>query len=146
MTEQQKPRDKNQLISAGDVLINKVEMTLLSGETLDLKPFIVEINVYEDIFCPALTGNVVIRDAVNLIGGLPLVGDEIITLDIQTPSFSTPDAPDRLNKIQKSFSVYSIKNRQLNADNFTQFTFVPWRQPLIMLPRSLENSREILMI
>lgn len=122
MTEQQKPRDKNQLISAGDVLINKVEMTLLSGETLDLKPFIVEINVYEDIFCPALTGNVVIRDAVNLIGGLPLVGDEIITLDIQTPSFSTPDAPDRLNKIQKSFSVYSIKNRQLNADREQFYT------------------------
>lgn len=122
MAEQRRPRDKNSLIRAGDVNINKVEMTLLSGETLDLEPFVVEINIYEDIFSPALTGNVVLRDAINLIGGLPLVGDEIITLDIETPGFSTLGAFDRLNKIQKSFSVYAIKNRQLNADREQYYT------------------------
>lgn len=134
----QQSRDKNTLVKAGDVLINKVEMTLLNGETLDLKQFIVEVNIYEDIFSPSLTGNVVIRDAVNLIGNLPLVGDEIITLDIQTPGFSTPDAQDRLNKIQKSFSVYSIKNRQLNADREQFYTI-----HFCSLEASLDNVAKV---
>ena len=117
-----KPRELNSLVRPGDVLINKVEMTTLAGDTLDLKPFIVEINVFEDMFSPSLTGNIVIRDSVNLIGQLPLVGDEVVTLDIVTPGFAEPDAKDAINKIQKSFSVYAIKNRQLNADREQFYT------------------------
>jgi|688.fasta_scaffold00166_71 hypothetical protein len=117
-----KPRDLKDLVRPGDVLIHKVEMTTLSNETLDLKPFVVEINVFEDMFSPSLTGNIVIRDSLNLIGQLPLVGDEVVTLDIVTPGFAEPDAKDAINKIQKSFSVYAIKNRQLNADREQFYT------------------------
>ena len=117
-----KPRDLKDLVRPGDVLIHKVEMTTLAGDTLDLKPFVVEINVFEDMFSPSLTGNIVIRDSLNLIGQLPLVGDEVVTLDIVTPGFAEPDAKDAINKIQKSFSVYAIKNRQLNADREQFYT------------------------
>lgn len=137
-TDSSKPRDTDTLISAGDVIINKVEMTLLSGETLDLRPFIIEINIYEDIYSPALTGNVVIRDAVNLIGRLPLVGDEVITIDVHTPSFSTTIKSDRINKIQKSFSVYSINNRSLNSDREQYYTI-----QFCSLEASLDNVAKV---
>jgi hypothetical protein len=137
-TDSSKPRDTDTLITAGDVIINKVEMTLLSGETLDLRPFIVEINIYEDMYSPALTGNVVIRDAVNLIGKLPLVGDEVITIDVHTPTFSEPAKPDRINKIQKSFSVYSIKDRSLNSDREQFYTI-----HFCSLEASLDNVAKV---
>jgi len=137
-TNSSKPRDTDTLIFAGDVVINKVEMTLLSGETLDLRPFVVEINIYEDIYSAALTGNVVIRDAVNLIGKLPLVGDEVITIDAHTPTFSEPAKPDRINKIQKSFSVYSIKDRLLNADREQFYTI-----QFCSLEASLDNVTKV---
>ena len=65
----------------GDVIITSLDLSIISSEDpLDLKPFMMEINLYEDIFSPALHGSVIIRDSLNLIGRLPIIGDEILTL------------------------------------------------------------------
>jgi hypothetical protein len=108
----------------GDVIITSLDLSIISSEDpLDLKPFMMEINLYEDIFSPTLHGSVVIRDSLNLIGRLPIIGDEVLTMDIQTPwaelggySKSNLGTFDPINKIQKSFSVYAVKNRKLNND------------------------------
>jgi hypothetical protein len=108
----------------GDVIITSLDLSVISSEDpLDLKPFMMEINLYEDIFSPTLHGSVVIRDSLNLIGRLPIIGDEVLTVDIQTPwaelggySKSNLGTFDPINKIQKSFSVYAVKNRKLNND------------------------------
>jgi hypothetical protein len=112
------------LTKPGDVIIASLDLTVISSEQpLDLKPFMMEINLYEDIFSPTLHGSVVIRDSLNLVGTLPIVGDEVLTIDIQTPwgemggySKGNLGAFDPINKIQKSFSVYAVKNRKLNND------------------------------
>lgn len=112
------------LTKPGDVIINTLLLNTISSDTpLDLKPFMMEINLYEDIFSPTLHGSVIIRDSLNLIGRLPIVGDEVITLDIQTPwgevggyKKDNLGSFDPINKIQKSFSVYSVKDRKLNND------------------------------
>ena len=109
----------SQAAQPGDVYIERVDLTrAIDNFTIDLRPFVIEINVYEDIFSPSLYGNLVIRDAANLIGRMPIVGDETIHLSISTPldgspSSYTPDVDDPVNKIQKSFAVYAIKNRIL---------------------------------
>ena len=108
----------------GDVIINQLLLNTISSDTpLDLKPFLMEFHLYEDIFSPTLSGSVIIRDSLNLIGKLPIVGDEVLTVDIQTPwgELGGYDANnigkfDPINKIQKSFSVYAIKDRKLNND------------------------------
>ena len=108
----------------GDVIITSLDLSIISSEDpLDLKPFMMEINLYEDIFSPTLHGSVVIRDSLNLIGRLPIIGDEVLNIDIQTPwaelggySKSNLGTFDPINKIQKSFSVYAVKNRKLNND------------------------------
>lgn len=114
----------DKLFKPGDVIISSLELNVISSlDPLDLKPFMMEIHLYEDIFSPTLHGSVIIRDAINLIGNLPIIGDEVLTMDIQTPwgdlggyDKSALGAFDPINKIQKSFSVYSIKNRKLNND------------------------------
>jgi len=129
-TKQEQPKAKRAatiddgLQKPGDVIINQLLLNTVSSEfSLDLKPYMMELHLYEDIFSPTLQGSVVIRDAINLIGKLPIIGDEILTLDIQTPwgdlageNKSNLGSFDPLNKIQKSFSVYAVKNRKLNND------------------------------
>jgi hypothetical protein len=129
-TKQEQPKAKRAatiddgLQKPGDVIINQLLLNTVSSEfSLDLKPYMMEFHLYEDIFSPTLQGSVVIRDAINLIGKLPIIGDEILTVDIQTPwgdlageNKSNLGSFDPLNKIQKSFSVYAVKNRKLNND------------------------------
>lgn len=129
-TKQEQPKANriatidNGLQKPGDVIINQLLLNVVSSDvSLDLKPYMMEFHLYEDLFSPTLQGSVVIRDAVNLIGKLPIIGDEILTVDIQTPwgdlageNKSNLGSFDPLNKIQKSFSVYAVKNRKLNND------------------------------
>lgn len=126
--EKSKPTPTNAISDAiskpGDVIITTLNLNVVSSQDpLDLKPFMMEINLYEDIFSPTLHGSVLIRDSLNLIGRLPIIGDEVLTMDIQTPwkelgGYSKSDLGtfDPINKIQKSFSVYAVKNRKLNND------------------------------
>lgn len=100
------------LSNPGDVTFKTVEIQSVNGDVLDIKSFVVELNIYEDIFSNALQGVLMIVDSKELLSGLPLVGDELLNLWIQTPSFG--DGYEE--SIKKTFSIYSIKNRMLNAD------------------------------
>ena len=100
------------LSNPGDVTFKTVEIQSVNGDVLDIKSFVVELNIYEDIFSNALQGVLMIVDSKELISGLPLVGDELLNLWIQTPTFG--DGYE--DSIKKTFSIYSIKNRMLNAD------------------------------
>lgn len=100
------------LSNPGDVTFKTVEIQSVNGDVLDIKSFVVELNIYEDIFSNALQGVLMIVDSKELLSGLPLVGDELLNLWIQTPTFG--DGYE--DSIKKTFSIYSIKNRMLNAD------------------------------
>lgn len=100
------------LSNPGDVSFKTVEIQSVNGEVLDIKNFIVELNIYEDIFSNALQGVLIVVDSKELLSGLPLVGDELLNLWIQTPTFGDEYG----ESIKKTFSIYSIKNRMLNAD------------------------------
>ena len=69
---------------AGDVTINSIE--LIAGSTkLDIRNQISVIEFFEDIFSPFITGKVVINDTQDLINRMPLIGQEILQVDIETP-------------------------------------------------------------
>ena len=69
---------------AGDVTINSIE--LIAGSTkLDIRNQISVIEFFEDIFSPFITGKIVINDTQDLINRMPLIGQEILQVDIETP-------------------------------------------------------------
>ena len=117
MPDQQVDNRKT-LQKAGDVRVNQIKLSrTVDGTVLDLAPFMVEINIYEDIFTPSLYGNLVIRDSRNLVGQFPIVGDEVLLLDIETPGMAKAGTGhDPLNKIEKAFAVYAVKNRTVYDD------------------------------
>lgn len=114
-----KERSIAKLQKPGDVVYNEVLLISEGAGVIDIKDYVVEINIYEDMFSPCLHGNIIIRDTQNLIEKVPLIGDEILTLDISTPEI-TQSNYDPTNCIQKSFAVYAIKNRILSNEDKEQ--------------------------
>ena len=106
-------QDDEVLQFAGEVDVEEVFITSSQNPSnVDLTNFMVEFNLYEDLFSPTMHGDIVISDSNNLITELPMIGTELITVKFRTPTLL--DVPE--NIIEKTFQVYSITNRTLNND------------------------------
>lgn len=100
---------------AGDVVIEQLKLITANNVIFDLNEFLVELNLYEDMFSTFLTGNLVLTDSLNLLDKAEIVGEELLVLKVITPSFN--------QAIQKTFRVYKVSDRNIVRDNNTQ-TFV----------------------
>ena len=96
----------------GDISFDELFITLSNGENIDLLPFFVELNIYEDVWSPFLTGDIVLNDSINMIGTGGIAGGEGITIKLRSKTFT--DEPQNL--IDKTFQVFSIRDRSLSED------------------------------
>jgi len=90
---------------AGQVNIEQLKLVSSNNEVVDLTEFLVELNIYEDIFSSHLYGDVLLTDSRNLIDDLNIHGEEFINVKLRTPSFDDKDT------IEKTFRVFKISNR-----------------------------------
>lgn len=97
---------------ATDVFINELTLVTKTGET-DLRFVYAELNIFDSIFKPAISGNITIVDAVGLNQQLILNGTELLLLNIG----KTED--DVLFK--KAFRVYKQTDRKPRNDNSEVF-------------------------
>ena len=65
---------------AGEYLIETCEIYTTSGTVIDLKDQFASVNIYEDIFKNALTGDISLVDTNNLLTNLPIIGQEKLKL------------------------------------------------------------------
>jgi len=94
--------------------VNITEMILFSaGKRLNILDYLVELNLYESIFNPVVSGSLTLSDSTNLLSLFPLIGEEFIFLNIVTPSL------DDGARIYKTFKVYSIANKAYAKDGST---------------------------
>lgn len=104
---------KESLVHAGDYKLEELTITsATTGITTDITEFMLEINLYEDLFSFCMSGNLIVADAANLISNLPILGNEYITVKMRTPTLE--DSPE--NVISKRFQIYAIYDRILNDD------------------------------
>lgn len=94
------------LQSPGDVDIQELFLVTAKGNYINLDSYLMEFNIYEDLFSNTLSGDIAISDSRNLIKELPIMGDEFIVI-----KFKTPDYPSELS-ISKTFRVVSITDRK----------------------------------
>ena len=97
---------------AGDISIEDLYLISGTGTYLFVLDYLVELNIYEDIFSNFLTGSIMLSDSANIIKSLPIIGEEYLMVKITTPSFPT--------SIHKTFRVYAVTNRNIVTDNGTQ--------------------------
>ena len=102
------------LQKAGEVRIEQLKLINAGDEVIDLTEFVVELNIYEDIFKNYLNGNIVLTDSRNIIDKFNIHGEEFLNVKLRTPSF-----PDN-QVIEKTFRVYKLTDRTIVRDNNTQ--------------------------
>jgi energy-coupling factor transporter ATP-binding protein EcfA2 len=98
----------------GQIELN--EITLVSfnkNASISLLDYFVEINLYESIFSPVVTGSILLSDSRNLSSFFPLVGDEYLFVNVKTPSL------DDNYSIYKTFRIFSVENKNYVKDGST---------------------------
>lgn len=104
---------KETLVHAGDYILESLTLTSQNrGVSADITEFMLELNIYEDIFSFCMSGNLIVADAANLISNFPILGNEYISVKLRTPTLE--DSPE--NVIEKTFQIYAIYDRTLNDD------------------------------
>lgn len=89
----------------------KLELKSTFGKTEDLIPFTVELNLYEDLNSPTLTGSITLLDTTNLIRNLPIIGEETLEVWIS----------DENKETKNLFRVYKISDR--SQPNYGTLTY-----------------------
>lgn len=103
--------DLNSIRFAGDININSAIIYGTKGTSIDVRNLILQLQIFEDMFAPFTTGNVALKDSVDLTNFFPLIGEELFELDVQTPSFNAPE-----QKISQTFYIYKITERSEITD------------------------------
>lgn len=70
----------------GNVTINKCSLSSLDGKrTLNVLGQVQLIEIYESLIQPVYVATVLFNDAVGIMTNFPLIGEEILTIEFQTP-------------------------------------------------------------
>lgn len=93
------------------------ELTIVTkGGPIDISVIYEEINIFDSIFLPVMSGNILIRDAAGLSGSLLFDGSESILIDI------AKDSNSDIASFRKAFRIYkqsTRKNEGLNSELYT---------------------------
>lgn len=92
--------DKNNQIELLELTLEK------KSKKFDLVQVMEQFILYEDIFQPYMTARLLIRDQVNFVGELPVVGGEQVTIRYRTPVYNEATT--------LKFIVYKVGERGIN--------------------------------
>jgi hypothetical protein len=96
----------------GQVDFEYLKLISSKGIVVDLNDYLIELNLYEDIFSNFLHGQVMISDSNNLLSRLPIIGEEFLVVSFGTPQLNS--------HFKKYFKVYSVTDQKTVTDNSTQ--------------------------
>jgi hypothetical protein len=102
-------QSSEQLKFAGDVNIDKVQLTNSRGLTQNITNQVLSIEYYEDIFQPFLTGSLVVRDTLDLTNVFKFMGEEFVEIEFSTPTLGKP--------IKNLFYVHKMTDRTVIGDS-----------------------------
>ena len=107
--------DSDLLHQAGDINIEHIEIfSAYTNAKIDIKGQVLSIQIFEDIYSPFTTGTLVIKDALDLINALPFVGEEYISIKMNTPTFDI--VLKEAGIISGKFYVYKMTERESLTD------------------------------
>lgn len=110
----------NEITVAGEVVISKLNIIPSNEKSkVDITGLMMEMNIFEDIFSPTVSGHIILVEAFNLIHDLPIIGEEKLEVELYTPS---------MEKITKIFYIYKIPKKldDRNSKHVYQLNFVSY--------------------
>ena len=82
-----------------DFKINELAIVAKNGK-IDISKIFVELSIFDSIYMPVMSGNVLIKDSVGMASKLLFDGSEVILIDIQK------DEEGVIGNLKKAFRVY----------------------------------------
>lgn len=87
----------------GQVTVNRVDLISYDNKRINIAGMFSELSLYEDLFSNTMSGHILIEDSLDLINSVPLIGQEQIVIELQTPTV--------VEKITKIFYIYKLQYR-----------------------------------
>ena len=90
---------------------SQIELQMLTikhhseDKILDILPIMEQFVIYDDFLQPSISAKLVIRDQINLVGTLPIVGGEVVAIKYRTPIHD--------EVISLEFMVYKTEDREI---------------------------------
>ncbi len=109
MNQGQDYKDKNNLRFAGDVSIDRVVVVTSRGAYQEIQGQVLQIQIFEDLFSPFITGILTLKDTLDLSNVLPLIGEEYLELRVTTPTIKGA-------KIDGKFHIYKMADKTVIGD------------------------------
>ena len=107
----------NVLEKPGDYTLKEIVLVNSIGEKFDIKPFVLELNIYEGIHMHTMVGNLVMTDIGNLVNLVPLQGNERLYFKVQTPGATgQSEMIDMSDESGHAFIVTRLSDRKEISD------------------------------
>ena len=107
--------DKERLQSPGDFFIDGVMIVGSSGARINVTDQVRELNIYQDLDSPFMSGSILLADSMGVAELLPFLGQERLLFSIKTPTKRAVD----FNKYHAI--IYNVQKRFANTDKEQSF-------------------------
>lgn len=98
---------------AATPIIDGITLISTLGDPISLIPQLQSLTLYEDIFSPVLSGEILIADNVGYFDHLPISGNEKLIVRFRARTYDDSNAP--VNFIHREFDIVKISNiKQVN--------------------------------
>ena len=98
-----------------DYKINELAIVSKNGK-IDISKIFIELSIFDSIYMPVMSGNVLIKDSVGMASKLLFDGSEVILIDIQK------DEEGTIGNLKKAFRIYKQTDR--SADGESSETYI----------------------
>ena len=112
--------DKNVLQTAGDYDLDGALIIGSSGHKINITNQLIELNIYQSIDSPFMSGNIVLSDAAGVAELLPLLGQERLLFSLKTPGHQ-----GSINFNEYHAIIYNVEKRFQTTDR-EQTLIVNW--------------------
>ena len=99
----------NNISQSTDYNLKEITIYTTSSGKLDLIPYIVELNYFEDIYNCSVSGKIVLSEAFGVVRRNYLTGSELLIITFGSAFGGTP--------ITKSFAIFSVSDRSFDIGN-----------------------------
>lgn len=101
------------LLTSSDYKLTTLSIVTSDGTVVDIKSLAVEINLYEDIFSPCMSGSILMGDAIDLMANFKIHGNEWLIMEIDKPSLGL--------SLKKIFRVYKVSDREIKSQSLQNY-------------------------
>ena len=114
---------------AGQYKLRECNLLSSTGILARLDANVIEVNIFENIFSQSVIVNLLVIDQNNLIANMPILGQEYVTLKLETPGVGSIDYTDNVLCVQK---VTARKGLSVGSEVY---------EINLVSPESLRNNR-----